>query len=319
MTVRGERHLRAPAPQAAGGRGRAARLEARAAARSISRARGRAIPASSRAASSSAWPWRARSCSNPDILLLDEPLSNLDAKIRVQVRGGDPAAPAGARHHHHLRHARPGGGAVALRPRGRHEATAACSRVARPRSCTSGPATASWPTSSAPTTWSPGMCRERGDQEPSSSTPLGRLRAMPDGAVAGSAACSPSGRRTSPSAAAARENGNVVAGRVALASYLGNTLRYDVETAGGLVLKVDVARPLAPRTAADRPAGHAHVPGLGALTPGRWLSRTSDAAAGARPRERGAAALPDARRRGRSGSSCCCSSSTRCCGSSTTR
>ena len=33
------------------------------------------------------------------------------------------------------------------------------------------------------------------------------------------------------------------AGRVAFASYLGNTLRYDVETAAGLVLKVDIRDP----------------------------------------------------------------------------
>ena len=36
---------------------------------------------------------------------------------------------------------------------------------------------------------------------------------------------------------------NLFDGRVAFASYLGNTLRYDVETAGGLVLKVDVGDP----------------------------------------------------------------------------
>ena len=36
---------------------------------------------------------------------------------------------------------------------------------------------------------------------------------------------------------------NVFDGRVTFASYLGNTLRYDVETAGGLVLKVDIGDP----------------------------------------------------------------------------
>ena len=36
---------------------------------------------------------------------------------------------------------------------------------------------------------------------------------------------------------------NVVEGRIVLASYLGNALRYDVETAGGLTLKVDVRDP----------------------------------------------------------------------------
>jgi ABC-type Fe3+/spermidine/putrescine transport system ATPase subunit len=39
----------------------------------------------------------------------------------------------------------------------------------------------------------------------------------------------------------AGENG--VDGRIAFASYLGNTLRYDVETAAGPVLKVDVRDP----------------------------------------------------------------------------
>jgi hypothetical protein len=36
---------------------------------------------------------------------------------------------------------------------------------------------------------------------------------------------------------------NRVPGRVAFASYLGNTLRYDVETDGGPVLKVDIRDP----------------------------------------------------------------------------
>jgi hypothetical protein len=34
-----------------------------------------------------------------------------------------------------------------------------------------------------------------------------------------------------------------LAGRVALVSYLGNTLRYDLETTGGLVLKADIRDP----------------------------------------------------------------------------
>ena len=37
--------------------------------------------------------------------------------------------------------------------------------------------------------------------------------------------------------------GNHVSGRVSFASYLGNTLRYDVETGGGLVLKADIRDP----------------------------------------------------------------------------
>ena len=46
----------------------------------------RAARASSPAGSSSAWPWRAPSQCEPRVLLLDEPLSNLDAKLRVHMR-----------------------------------------------------------------------------------------------------------------------------------------------------------------------------------------------------------------------------------------
>jgi iron(III) transport system ATP-binding protein len=42
--------------------------------------------ASCRAASGSAWRWRARIVIEPGVLLFDEPLSNLDARLRVQMR-----------------------------------------------------------------------------------------------------------------------------------------------------------------------------------------------------------------------------------------
>ena len=38
------------------------------------------------AGSASAWRWGARSCASPKAFLMDEPLSNLDAKLRVQMR-----------------------------------------------------------------------------------------------------------------------------------------------------------------------------------------------------------------------------------------
>jgi ABC-type Fe3+/spermidine/putrescine transport system ATPase subunit len=45
----------------------------------------------------------------PDVLLLDEPLSNLDAQLRLDMRARDPHPAAGAGHHRGLRHPRPGG------------------------------------------------------------------------------------------------------------------------------------------------------------------------------------------------------------------
>ena len=46
----------------------------------------------------------------PAVFLFDEPLSNLDAKLRVQMRAEIAQAPAAAEDHHGLRHARPGRG-----------------------------------------------------------------------------------------------------------------------------------------------------------------------------------------------------------------
>jgi hypothetical protein len=50
----------------------------------------------------------------PKVLLFDEPLSNLDAKLRVQMRTEIRNAAAEAGHHRPLRHPRPGRGDVAV-------------------------------------------------------------------------------------------------------------------------------------------------------------------------------------------------------------
>ncbi|MEZ5824320.1 MAG: ABC transporter ATP-binding protein [Geminicoccaceae bacterium] len=57
----------------------------------------------------------------PKILLMDEPLSNLDAKPASSCAGGHSRSPAPARHHHRLCHARSGRGAGRFRPHLRHE------------------------------------------------------------------------------------------------------------------------------------------------------------------------------------------------------
>ena len=53
---------------------------------SISRSFSAAGRPNFQAASSSAWRWPARWCAGPDVLLLDEPLANLDAKLRLEMR-----------------------------------------------------------------------------------------------------------------------------------------------------------------------------------------------------------------------------------------
>ena len=87
----------------------------------LPRARRPLSRSSSRAASSSAWRWPARWRRSRSVLLLDEPLSALDAKVRVSLRDEIRAIQKRARHHHDLRHPRPGRGAVDLRPHRRDE------------------------------------------------------------------------------------------------------------------------------------------------------------------------------------------------------
>ena len=57
----------------------------------------------------------------PQVFLMDEPLSNLDAKLRVQTRTADRPAAAPVPGLHRLRHARPGRGDDDGRPRRRDE------------------------------------------------------------------------------------------------------------------------------------------------------------------------------------------------------
>ena len=57
----------------------------------------------------------------PKVLLLDEPLSALDLKLRQHMRGRAARDPAADRHHLHLHHPRPGRGAGHVRPGGGDE------------------------------------------------------------------------------------------------------------------------------------------------------------------------------------------------------
>ena len=69
----------------------------------------------------------------PRVLLFDEPLSNLDAKLRVQMRDEIRDLQQRLAITTHLRHARPGGGDGGVRPHRRDEPRAASCRKARPR------------------------------------------------------------------------------------------------------------------------------------------------------------------------------------------
>ena len=84
-----------------------------------------------------------------DVFLFDEPLSNLDAKLRDRAARRDQEAASAARLDHDLRHPRPDRGADARRPHRGHAWRRHPAARRRPRRSTSGRSTASSPASSA--------------------------------------------------------------------------------------------------------------------------------------------------------------------------
>jgi ABC-type Fe3+/spermidine/putrescine transport system ATPase subunit len=194
---------------------------------------------------------------NPDILLLDEPLSNLDAKIRVQVRAEIRKLQQSLRITtvyvtHDQEEALSLSDRVAVMRDGRIQ------QVAVPKALYERPVNRFVADFVGTNNFIPGVCKERGDERSVVETPLGLVRGRPDAGVAAGARCVLAVRPENltlggvegnparvplPTDNPARVPDNVFDGRVAFASYLGNTLRYDVETAGGLVLKVDVGDP----------------------------------------------------------------------------
>src|SRR5207302_1786107 len=161
---------------------------------------------------------------NPDILLLDEPLSNLDAKIRLQVRA-------------EIRTLQKDLGITTVYiTHDQEEALSLSDRVAvmrdgvilqtaPPRELYERPRSRFVADFVGVNNFVPGVCR---DVAADGVTPGGRcvLAVRPENLVVGNG------------------GDNIVEARVILASYLGHALRYDVEAAAGVRLKVDVRDPL---------------------------------------------------------------------------
>src|ERR671930_103501 len=187
---------------------------------------------------------------NPDILLLDEPLSNLDAKIRIEVRAEIRALQrelgiTTIYVTHDQEEALSLSDRVAVMREGRVQ------QVAAPKLLYERPVNRFVADFVGTNNFIPGVVKERADGVALVETALGSLCARP-GPPAPGAPCVLAVRPENVALDGAGEN--VVAGRVRLAAYLGNTLRYDVETATGLVLKVDVGDPWQHEVL---PAGHA--------------------------------------------------------------
>jgi ABC-type Fe3+/spermidine/putrescine transport system ATPase subunit len=86
-----------------------------------------------------------------------------------------------------------------------------------------------------------GVCKERVGEDVMVETALGPLRARPATGIPAGERCLLAVRPENLSLEGAGDN--TVDGHVRLSAYLGNTLRYDVATAPGLLLKVDVRDP----------------------------------------------------------------------------
>ena len=197
---------------------------------------------------------------NPDILLLDEPLSNLDAKIRVQVRGEIRALQRDlgittVYVTHDQEEALSMSDRVAVMRDGRVQ------QVATPKALYERPVNRFVADFVGTNNFIPGVCKERFDSHAIVETPLGAIRARAASDITPGSACVLAVRPENVALGGAADN--VVDGRVRLAAYLGNTLRYDVETSAGLLLKVDVGDPWQHEVL---PSGHAVRVGFAAST-----------------------------------------------------
>ena len=177
---------------------------------------------------------------NPDILLLDEPLSNLDAKIRVQVRAEirklqKDLGITTVYVTHDQEEALSMSDRVAVMRDGR------VLQVASPKDLYERPVGRFVADFVGTNNFIDGRCREVAAGRVAAETALGVIRASTTTRVGAGERCVLAVRPENIGLGAAHEN--TFAGRIVLASYLGSTLRYDVEVRDGIVLKVDVGDP----------------------------------------------------------------------------
>jgi iron(III) transport system ATP-binding protein len=182
---------------------------------------------------------------NPDILLLDEPLSNLDARVRVQVRA-------------EIRKLQQRLGITTIYvTHDQDEALTLSDRIAvfnqgrvcqvgTPKALYEKPATRFVADFIGTNNLIDGTVRllDAANHRAICNTALGTISAVPDERLAAGAKCVICVRpeKIAINAAPAAE-GNGFKGQVAFAAYLGNTVRYDVDAGAGAVIKADVRDP----------------------------------------------------------------------------
>ncbi len=177
---------------------------------------------------------------NPDILLLDEPLSNLDAKVRIQVRAEirrlqKDLGITTVYVTHDQEEALSLSDRVAVMRDGR------ILQVAPPKELYERPANRFVADFVGTNNFLAGTCRGVEGETLIVETSLGPVRARRRDGLAAGARCVLAIRPEN--IVLGRGDGNTFTGRVVLAAYLGNTLRYDVEMTGGVLVKLDVRDP----------------------------------------------------------------------------
>ncbi len=184
---------------------------------------------------------------NPDVLLLDEPLSNLDAKIRIQVRAEirklqKELAITTIYVTHDQEEALTLSDRIAVINHGKLQ------QIGAPRDLYENPRNPFVADFIGINNLIPGEVRERGEAEGwfTVQTKVGSLICRTDDAFQPGDPClisvRPETASISQSEAIPRDL-NVIRGTVNFASYIGNTIRYDVEIGSGVLFKVDIQNP----------------------------------------------------------------------------
>jgi iron(III) transport system ATP-binding protein len=180
---------------------------------------------------------------NPDLLLLDEPLSNLDAKIRVQVRAEIKKLQ------------RELGITTIYVTHDQEEALSLSDRVAvmkdgrvlqvgAPKELYERPRTRFVADFVGTNNLVPGRVREHAGADLVVDTAVGALRAVSSGPVGERCVLAIRPENVAIDAGGGGAAGaNVVRGRVSFVAYLGSALRYDVETEPGPIFQADIRDP----------------------------------------------------------------------------
>ena len=193
----------------------------------------------------------------PSVLLLDEPLGALDAKLRHSLRAELTAPPARGRHHLRVRHARPGGGARDVEPARRHgrrpdhaaraRREEVYQRAAAPSSSRTSSASRTCSTSSASPAAAPTRTVRYGEFTLEAQAPAGHA------AGPGRAVIRPECVEL---AEAGLTGANRLPGMVDRTVFLGSTTQVMVRLPQGAVVQSLVTNSRGPRRLTSRAAGH---------------------------------------------------------------